>query len=36
LTGIKTARFAIGMRLAMKIVQWLERPAASFIDAARW
>jgi hypothetical protein len=36
LTGIRTARFAIGMTLAMRIVQWLEHPAASFIDAARW
>ena len=36
LTGIRTARFAIEMNLAMKIVQWLGRPAADFIDAARW
>jgi uncharacterized protein YfiM (DUF2279 family) len=36
LTGIRTARFAIGMRLAMRIVQWLERPAADFIYAAAW
>jgi len=36
LTGIKTARYAIGMVLAMRIVQWLERPAAAFISAARW
>lgn len=36
LTGIRTARFAIGMRLAMKIVQWLERPATSFIYVAKW
>jgi transcriptional regulator with XRE-family HTH domain len=39
-TGIRTARFAIGMRLAMRlamrIVQWLERPAADFIHAERW
>jgi hypothetical protein len=35
LTGIKTARFAIGMRLAMRITQWLGRPAADFIYAAR-
>src|SRR5262249_15487441 len=28
LTGIRTARFAIGMRLIMRIVQWLEQPAA--------
>jgi uncharacterized protein YfiM (DUF2279 family) len=36
LTGIRTARFAIGMKLAMRIVQWLGRPAADFIYAARW
>lgn len=34
--GIRTARFAIGMRLAMQIVQWLEKPAAAFIHAAAW
>jgi hypothetical protein len=36
LTGLKTARFATGMRLAMRITQWLEQPAALFIHAARW
>ena len=36
LTGIKTARFAIGMCLAMRITQWLGRPAADFVYAARW
>jgi hypothetical protein len=36
LTGIKTAKFAIGMRLAMNIVQWLERPAATFIYSSTW
>lgn len=36
LTGLRTARFAISMRLAMRIAQWLERPAADFIYAARW
>ncbi len=36
LTGIRTARFATGMKLAMKLVLWLERPAADFIYAARW
>ena len=36
LTGIRTARFAIDMNLAMKIVQWLGRPAADFVDAAGW
>ena len=36
LTGIRTARFAIGMQLAMRIVGWLGRPAADFIYAAEW
>ena len=36
LTGIRTARFAIGMKLAMNIVQWLGRPAADFIYAGEW
>ena len=36
LTGIRTARYAIGMRLAMSIVQWLDEPASRFIHAAQW
>jgi len=36
LTGIRTARFAIRMTLAMRIVRWLDRPAAAFIYAAEW
>lgn len=36
LTGIRTAKFAIGMRLAMRIVQWLHRPAADFVYASEW
>jgi hypothetical protein len=36
LRGIKKARFAIGMRLAMRITQWLARPATEFTYAARW
>jgi len=36
LTGIKRARFAIGMRLAMRIVAWLDRPARDFVHAASW
>ena len=36
LTGIRTARFAIGMTLAIRIVGWHGRPAADFIDAAEW
>ena len=36
LSGIKRARFAIGMRLAMRIVTWLDRPARDFVHAANW
>ena len=36
LRGIKAARYAIGMKLMMAIVQWMERPAATFIYAATW
>lgn len=36
LSGLRTARFAISMTLAMRITQWLERPAADFIYAAGW
>ena len=36
LSGIKRARFAIGMRLAMRIVAWLDRPARDFVHAANW
>lgn len=36
LTGIRRARFAVGMRLIMRITQWLERPAAAFIYPAEW
>ncbi len=36
LTGLRTARFAVRMTLAMEITQWLERPAADFVYAAEW
>lgn len=36
LTGIRTARFGMSMRLAMRITRWLERPAADFVYASRW
>jgi len=36
LTGLKTARFATGMGLAMRITQWAGRPAADFVYPARW
>jgi hypothetical protein len=36
LSGIKRARFAIGMTLAMRIVLWLDCPARDFVYAANW
>jgi hypothetical protein len=36
LTGLRTAKFATGMRLAMWITQALRRPAADFIEPASW
>ena len=36
LSGIKRARFATGVRLAMRIVVWLDRPASDFVMAAQW
>jgi hypothetical protein len=36
LTGLRTAKFATGMDLAMQIVQWIGRPAADFIYPATW
>jgi hypothetical protein len=36
LSGIKRARFAISMKLAMRIVHWLGCPARDFIYAANW
>jgi hypothetical protein len=36
LTGLRTAKFATGMDTAMRIVQWLGRPAADFVYPARW
>jgi hypothetical protein len=36
LSGIKRARFAIGMRLAMRIVTWLDRAARDFVHAANY
>ena len=35
-SGLRTVRYAIGMRLAMRIVQWLDQAAAAFIYAATW
>lgn len=36
LTGLRTAKFATGMDLAMRIVQWMGRPAADFVYPAKW
>ena len=36
LTGLRTVKFAIGMRLAMRITQSLRRPAADFVYVAEW
>jgi hypothetical protein len=36
LTGLRTARFATNMRVAMRLCRWLGRPSAEFVDAARW
>jgi len=36
LTGLRTAKFATGMALAMRITQALRRPAADFVYAADW
>jgi hypothetical protein len=36
LTGLRTARFATNMTLAMRITQWVDQPAAAFIRAAKW
>lgn len=36
LTGLRTAKFATGMGLAMRIAQALHRPAAAFVYVAEW
>jgi hypothetical protein len=36
LTGLRTAKFATGISLAMNITQWTGHPAADFVYAARW
>ncbi|MBV8050047.1 MAG: hypothetical protein JOZ80_02590, partial [Acidobacteriaceae bacterium] len=36
LTNLPIAKFALGMRLAMRITQALRRPAADFVDVAEW
>lgn len=36
LTGLRTAKYATGMDVAMRIVQWIGRPAADFVYPATW
>jgi hypothetical protein len=36
LTGLRTAKFATDMDVAMSIVQWLGRPASDFVYPATW
>jgi hypothetical protein len=36
LTALRTAKFGTGMDVAMRIVQWLDRPAADFVYSATW
>jgi DNA-binding XRE family transcriptional regulator len=36
LTGLRTARYATSMRLAMRICRLLGRLAADFVYAGRW
>ncbi len=36
LTGLRTARYATGMDVAMRIVQWIGRPAADFVYRSTW
>ncbi len=36
LTGLRTAKYATSMDLAMRITQWLGRPAADFVYPAAW
>lgn len=36
LTGLRHAKFATSMRLAMRITQALHRPAADFVYVAEW
>jgi hypothetical protein len=36
LTGLRTAKYATTMDLAMRITQWLGRPADDFVYPAAW
>jgi hypothetical protein len=35
-SGLRRARYAIEIGAAMRMTQWLERPAADFVYPARW
>jgi hypothetical protein len=36
ISGLRAVKYAISMRLAMRIVQWLGRPAADFVHLSTW
>jgi hypothetical protein len=36
LTALRTAKYSTDMDLAMRIVQWIGRPAADFVYLAKW
>ncbi|MGH3731829.1 MAG: hypothetical protein ACRDVC_00370 [Acidimicrobiales bacterium] len=36
LTGLRTAKYATNIILAMRITQWVARPSADFAYAAKW
>jgi hypothetical protein len=36
LTSLRTATFATKMNRALRIVQWLDPPAAGFVYLAAW
>lgn len=36
LTALRTAKYATNIDLAMKIVQWANRPSTDFMYLARW
>jgi transcriptional regulator with XRE-family HTH domain len=36
LSGLPRIRYAISIRLAMRITRWLDRPACDFLFAAEW
>jgi len=36
LTGLRTAKYATDMDVAMRITQWIGRPAGDFVYAATW